>query len=144
MYRVEIKAMILPDQRYIQHHEEKSPNHICHLGQTTVDHTQALHEEPLEHDQSSLCYQGSQLKVTVHHANKIFLIQPGRGIIRLGFNRTSHNRHSHLSRLHVFVETYHFVYLRPSSQSRNLLLASGFFFINIEQKEIEASLSFVK
>lgn len=83
MYTVERLMLCLPGQRYIQHHGEKSPSHICHLGQTTVDHTWGPHEEPLERDQSFLYYRGSQLKVTVPHANRIFLIQPGRNNIKL-------------------------------------------------------------
>ena len=75
--RVEKLKLWLPGQKYIQHHEEKFPSHICHPDQTTTDHTWALHEEPLEHDQSSLCYQGSRLKVIVHHADRIFRIRPG-------------------------------------------------------------------
>ena len=66
----------LPGQKYIQHHEVKYPNHIGHLGQTITNHTWVLHEEPLEHDQNSLCYQEFQLMVTVHRADKIFLTQP--------------------------------------------------------------------
>jgi len=68
---------------YIQHHEEKFPSHTYHLDQTTTDRTWALHEEPLEHDRSSLCYQESQLKVKAHHANKIFRTQPERDHIKL-------------------------------------------------------------
>lgn len=70
------KKLKLPGQKYIQHHEVKYPNHIGHLGQTITNHTWVLHEEPLEHDQNSLCYQEFQLMVTVHRADKIFLTQP--------------------------------------------------------------------
>jgi len=73
---VENMELKLPDQRYIQHHEVIYPNHICHLDQTTTDHTWLLHEELLEHDQSSLCYQGSLWLGTIHHVNKIFQTQP--------------------------------------------------------------------
>lgn len=71
-----MRYLKLPDQKYIPHHEVKYPNHIGHLGQTITDHTSALHVEPLEHDQNSLCYQGFQWKGTTHHAGKIFLTQP--------------------------------------------------------------------
>jgi hypothetical protein len=70
------KKLKLPGQKYIQHREVKYPNHIGHLGQTITNHTWVLHEEPLEHDQNSLCYQEFQLMVTVHRADKIFLTQP--------------------------------------------------------------------
>ena len=68
--------LFLPDRKYIQHHEVICPNHNGHLGQTITDHTWLLHEEPLEHDRSSLCYQGFQWMGIIHHVNKIFLIQP--------------------------------------------------------------------
>lgn len=73
-----------PGQKYIQHHEEKYPSHIGHLGQTITDHTWVLHEEPLEHDQNSVCYQEFQWKGTIHHASKIFLTRPEMKRQRLG------------------------------------------------------------
>ena len=65
-----------PGQKYIQHHEEKYPNHIDHLGQTTKDHTWGLREEPLGHGQNYVCYQGFQWKGIIHHEDKISPIQP--------------------------------------------------------------------
>lgn len=67
-----------PGQRCIQHPWVRYPNHSDHLGQTIKDHTWAPHEELLEHDQSYECYQEFQWKGTIHHADKIFQIQPSK------------------------------------------------------------------
>lgn len=67
---------MLPARRCIQHLEEKYPNHIDRLDQTTEDHTWALHGELLGHDQSYVCYQVSQWMAIIHHAGKIFLTRP--------------------------------------------------------------------
>lgn len=61
---------------YIQRLWERYPNHIDHQDQTIKDHTWALHEELLEHDQNSVCYQEFQWLEIAHHAGKRFLTQP--------------------------------------------------------------------
>jgi hypothetical protein len=66
----------IPVRRYTQRLEEKYPNHIDHLDQTTEDRTWALHEELLGCGQSYVCYQVSRWMVIIHRASKIFLIQP--------------------------------------------------------------------
>jgi hypothetical protein len=85
----------IPVQRYTQHHVEKYPNHIDHLGQTKEDHTSDLHEELLGHGQSYGCYRVSQWTAITHHASKIFLTQPvERQNARMSISLGRHVNHS--------------------------------------------------
>lgn len=74
------KQSYLLGQRYIQHPLAIYPNHNDHLDQTITDHTWDPHGELLERGQNYECYRESQWMETIHHGDKIFLIQPSKQI----------------------------------------------------------------
>jgi hypothetical protein len=66
----------VPVQRCSQLHGERCPNHTCHQGLTTEDHTWDPREAPPAPGQSSLYYQASLSMAIAPHANKISLTLP--------------------------------------------------------------------